>query len=582
MRPEYRITNFILPLLCLSFPAIVYSATFTVTNTLGAQSSDPGSLRHAIEMANSTPGLDSIEFNIPGNGPHEISPIVHLPEITEAVVLDGYSQPGAYEASISGPASIKIVIQGEALAYVSDGITLESDGSTIKGLSIVGFSNLQGLGNAAIGINNSHHNVIQGNYLGLDPTGLNWQTNCSGCINDNGNDYGVKILGQSITNVIGGSTIRARNLIAGNLKSDVLLFGQLGAIPFENEIKGNYIGTDYQGTPISLYNFFGITNGRNGIHISGAINTHIGGTSQNNGNIIAGRLVGISATPILPFSLPAGGVIIQGNDFKDNITAIELESVGHIVGGDTIQLGNTIAAAATPFHSPIGIRIDPDVQNNPGLNQIQGNYIGLTRSYRPAPTVPPEIGILVSSSENSIGGENLGNHILAETAGIALIVSPYTLNSPTPINNILAENTVSLNGPSSSLAGIDLNEDGVTINDAGDSDSGPNYLQNYPEIVSARFSSSTNTIELKFDLNNDRVSLVTVELFASNSCGRHGHRFVGKQTYNLKNLYPPRIDYTIRPNPTGIQGRVRAGEYLTATATVNGNTSEFSNCYQIQ
>jgi hypothetical protein len=66
-------------------------ATYTVTNT-----SDSGtdSLRDAIEKANSNPGLDTINFNIPGEGPHSITLGQALPVITSPVIIDGQSQPG--------------------------------------------------------------------------------------------------------------------------------------------------------------------------------------------------------------------------------------------------------------------------------------------------------------------------------------------------------------------------------------------------------------------------------------------------------------------------------------------------------
>ena len=68
------------------------AATFTVINT---DDSGAGSLRQAILDANGNAGLDTIAFNIPGAGVHTISPATALPTITDPVVIDGYSQPGA-------------------------------------------------------------------------------------------------------------------------------------------------------------------------------------------------------------------------------------------------------------------------------------------------------------------------------------------------------------------------------------------------------------------------------------------------------------------------------------------------------
>src|SRR6267378_6088620 len=67
------------------------STTFTVTSVAD---SGPGTLRQAILDANANAGADTIVFNIPGSGVHTISPATALPTITDAVVIDGYTQPG--------------------------------------------------------------------------------------------------------------------------------------------------------------------------------------------------------------------------------------------------------------------------------------------------------------------------------------------------------------------------------------------------------------------------------------------------------------------------------------------------------
>jgi hypothetical protein len=65
---------------------------FAVLNTFD---SGAGSLRQAILDANANVGPDTIEFNITGPGVHTIQPVSALPTITDSVVIDGYTQPGA-------------------------------------------------------------------------------------------------------------------------------------------------------------------------------------------------------------------------------------------------------------------------------------------------------------------------------------------------------------------------------------------------------------------------------------------------------------------------------------------------------
>ena len=67
--------------------------TFTVTNT---NNSGAGSLRQAILDANALAGTDTITFNIAAPlvaGGHTISLTIALPSISDAVIIDGWSEP---------------------------------------------------------------------------------------------------------------------------------------------------------------------------------------------------------------------------------------------------------------------------------------------------------------------------------------------------------------------------------------------------------------------------------------------------------------------------------------------------------
>src|SRR5262245_475066 len=72
-------------------------ALFTVIGVgdTGAGVGQSGDLRYCLTRANASPGLDTINFNIPGAGLHTINTTSPLPAITDPVLLDGYSQPGA-------------------------------------------------------------------------------------------------------------------------------------------------------------------------------------------------------------------------------------------------------------------------------------------------------------------------------------------------------------------------------------------------------------------------------------------------------------------------------------------------------
>src|SRR5438105_13600636 len=75
---------------CLGSTAV--AADFVVVNT---NNQGPGSLYQAITDANANAGRDNIVFNIPGPGVHVIQAIA-LPQITDPIIIDGYTQGGAH------------------------------------------------------------------------------------------------------------------------------------------------------------------------------------------------------------------------------------------------------------------------------------------------------------------------------------------------------------------------------------------------------------------------------------------------------------------------------------------------------
>lgn len=203
--------------------------TFTVTTA--ADNGDnvnptPGSLRAAILNANSTPGEDLISFAI-GSGLQTIQPTNQLPPISDAVVIDGTTQPGFAGAPL-------IELDG-SLTTGKPGLVVNSPGpSTIRGLIMNRF------GSNAISLSGGGGNLVAGNYIG---------TNAAGTGNFSNPNNGVGITVLSPNNIIGGLTPADRNLISGNRSSSVQMgVDVFGANAKGNKIIGNYIGTDVNGT----------------------------------------------------------------------------------------------------------------------------------------------------------------------------------------------------------------------------------------------------------------------------------------------------------------------------------------------
>jgi len=178
-------------------------------------------LRAAIQQANANVGKDTVKFNIPGLGPHTIQPN-QLQSITENLVIDGYSQPGASPntnpSSLGTNAVLMIELDGSNASCCGGAGALNFPGnSLVRGLVINRFPGHGVSGNAD----------VEGNFIGTDVTGT--------LVMGNGNS-GVN-LGTG-GNKVGGTSSASRNLISGNIGSGVELFGS------GNTIQGNLIGTD--------------------------------------------------------------------------------------------------------------------------------------------------------------------------------------------------------------------------------------------------------------------------------------------------------------------------------------------------
>lgn len=166
-----------------------------------------GSLTQAILDANASPnrhGPDLIFFKLPGAGPHSISLAAPLPAITDPVVIDGYSQPGAVRNSLpdESDATLMVELDGGRLRRPADGLLVIAGSSTIRGLWIHGFDG------DGIRIEGGGSNTIEGNRLG-----------CAGEDRGASNEGSGVAIVDSSDNVIGGFGPSARNNASGATKT---------------------------------------------------------------------------------------------------------------------------------------------------------------------------------------------------------------------------------------------------------------------------------------------------------------------------------------------------------------------------
>ncbi len=254
--------------LALSAAASTGAATFTVTTNAD---SGAGSLRQAILDANANPGADTINFNIPGAGVHTIVLTTWLPNTTDPVTVDGYTQPGSSPNTLplaqGTNAVLNVEIDGSAV-ILAPCWSYQADGGLIRGLVI------NRCPSGAIYTIKSLD--VKGNFLGTSPAG----TPINGGATQNYGFFALGTLGNEtpITVHVGGPNPADRNLIAGNpaLAGVYIQYNVAGAV------QGNLIGTD---KTIS----YAITNG-NGIICASPKGVQIGGTGANDGNVIGGSI----------------------------------------------------------------------------------------------------------------------------------------------------------------------------------------------------------------------------------------------------------------------------------------------------
>ena len=268
-------------------------ATYLVTN---ASDSGTDSLRQAIVDANSNPGADVIDFAIvPSASSYTIDLQTPLPAITNPVLIDGTSQTGYSGTPI-------IEINGGGLT--GDGLLLApgSDGSTIKGLDIANF--------AGAGIHiQSNDNLIQSNFLGTDLTGTIALGNQNGLFIDGGSGNTIGGSSTGAGNLV--SANQSSGISLSSSSSNVIQGNYVGTDISGMAALGN--GSDGITDSSGQYNTIGGSSTGAGNLISANGISAGGGNGirmiLTTGDLIAGNIVGASFGLITDFSanVPASG-----------------------------------------------------------------------------------------------------------------------------------------------------------------------------------------------------------------------------------------------------------------------------------
>ncbi len=334
-----RSLSIALPLLFTTLTSGALAATIAVTTTAD---SGAGSLRQAVMDSNASVGvLDTIAFNITGAGCSgvpavcTIKPTSALPNVTDPVIIDGYTQPGSSPNTleVGDDAVLLVELDGSLVTPNGIGFYVLSNSTVIQGLVINRFSFvgifIDGTGGGTLG-----GHTIRGNFIGTDPSG----TLPAGC-----GQEGIYFRAPNST--IGGPNPADRNVISANGAnafngSNVRL--ESAFIPVSGvAVSGNYIGTNAAGT--------GPLGGGAGIALIPGSEVTIGGPAAGQGNLISGNgTYGISL--VYDCFTAVQDNVIQGNWI--GVDASGTNPLGNVLGGIYLgcltqnnQIGGTGAGA---------------------------------------------------------------------------------------------------------------------------------------------------------------------------------------------------------------------------------------------
>jgi hypothetical protein len=331
-----------------------------------------------------------------------------------AGVIMGFAFNDVVEGNLIG-------VNAQDTAVLSNGsfgiLAAECSGDTIGGTTAGAGNVIGGLSGDGIEVDDSgapdgtNNNVIEGNFLGTDPTAtLNF-----------GNAIGILLEGNAVTQGV------ANNTVSGNVIDNEFLVGVeiFGIAARDNVVEGNFIGTDPTGAA-SLGNGIGV---------------EVTGGAHN--NVIGVSVTGAGAGNVIAHNLGTGVVI--GSSIADTGTVgntVRLNSI-YDNGGLGIDLGND---GVTPNHRTNPASGPNNLQNFPVLTHARslpnGHTLVKGRLFHFAPNTTFVLDFYASAmadpSDHGQGQTYLGSvevttdangYLVSSPDGSAVITNPGTPNA---------------------------------------------------------------------------------------------------------------------------------------------------------
>ncbi|MDX9766884.1 MAG: CSLREA domain-containing protein [Ectothiorhodospiraceae bacterium] len=402
---------------------------------------------------------------------------------------------------------------------------------------------------------------------GYTQPGSSANTNASGAINADlrvgiRRTAGTASLGLSFAAGSDGSSVRGL-VIGGFGSSGIQVFGSTDVT-----IAGNFLGTDATGTLDQGSSDAGV------LVMVGADRVTIGGAAPADRNLIAGN--------------NHAQIMKGGNGFASDIT-IRNNLIGIQIDGNTPLFGDygirQWAGGGMIQDNVIGAALTGIAIYGQGTNYVIANRVGVGADGASA-IGGSQFGVTIEDGGDNlaplayVGSDNPAHaNIIANWGQSGIQVRHVEVAAAQPRATIL-QNSIYDNGG----LGIELVDEangdvvGVTVNDGGDADVGPNGYQNFPVITSAVTDGASTTVH--WTLNSTPNTAIWIEAFSNPTCHASGYgegrTVIASVSAGMTNG-AGNLSGVINVPPVAL------GHFITMTASNSAafETSEFSACQMV-
>ena len=279
-----------------------------------------------------------------------------------------------------------------------------------------------------------------------------------------------------------------------------------------------------------------------------------------------------AGTTIDGYSQP-GAIANTSATSSNAVLKIQIQPTGtRALNGLTISAANCTVKGLSIVNCLNGIYLNGASATG---NLVSGNFIGVKADGSTA--LANNYGVTISdASSNTIGGTTPdARNVVSGNSGYGIYISGSAKGNSVRGNSTFANGAIGIN-----LAG-GTETNGVTANDPGDGDTGPNFLQNFPVLATITSNGSDSTISGTFNSNAGQTYVL--DFYDNDVAGVGGYgegkTYIGSSTTITADGTNKAFSVTL----LGVT--LTENHFISATATrtsasdatgASGDTSEFS------